>query len=82
MCFGPTTILFTASSKMRSLLIRSTYVLATSALATGLMVSIADPASAQTQTDLKARCAQLTNFLITMASVAASIPTALETGPE
>jgi hypothetical protein len=47
---------------MRSLLIRSTYVLATSALATGLMASIADPASAQTQTDLKARCAQLVNF--------------------
>jgi hypothetical protein len=47
---------------MRSLLIRSTYVLATSASAIVLMVSIADPASAQTQTDLKARCAQLVNF--------------------
>jgi hypothetical protein len=47
---------------MHSLLFRSTYVLATSALVTGLMASIADPASAQTQQDLKARCAQLVNF--------------------
>jgi hypothetical protein len=47
---------------MQSLLKRSTYVLVTSALATVLMASIADPASAQTQQDLKARCAQLVNF--------------------
>ena len=47
---------------MQSLLKRWTYVLATSALATVLMASIADPASAQTQQDLKARCAQLVNF--------------------
>ncbi len=42
---------------MQSFLIRSTYV-----LATVLMASLADLASAQTQQDLKARCAQLVNF--------------------
>jgi hypothetical protein len=47
---------------MHSLLIRSTYVLATSAAAIALMAGIADPASAQTQQDLKARCAQLISF--------------------
>jgi hypothetical protein len=47
---------------MHSLLVRSAYVLATYALAIVLMASIADPASAQTQQDLKARCSQLVNF--------------------
>jgi hypothetical protein len=47
---------------MYSLLGRSKHVLAVSALATGLAASIANPASAETQQDLKARCAQLVNF--------------------
>ena len=42
---------------MQSFLIRSTYV-----LATVLTASIANPASAQTQQDPKARCTQLVNF--------------------
>src|SRR5258708_40123064 len=47
---------------MHSLPVRSMQVLTTCALAIVLMASIADPASAQTQQDLKARCAQLVNF--------------------
>jgi hypothetical protein len=47
---------------MHSLLGRSTHVLALSALATILVASIADLASAETQQDLKARCAQLVDF--------------------